>query len=390
MEQIDLVGAGTLLQGFTITGGVAPLGGGVYLQASWAELRYLTVIGNQATDTDGGGGIHVSAGSPLIADCVVSGNSATASWSQGGGISLMGQADVELERLLVEGNDAYQGAGVCAEHADFQMTGSLVRRNAGQGVYLAWADAVIEDSVIAENDDRGLHAMVASSLAMDQVRVLANHGGGLYLGASPAVLTNVAILDNHGTEYGAGINMSNASFALSNVVIAGNHATTNGGGISVTPAGDATFEGVIIVGNTANNLGGGITWTSGYLSNTTWAGSMVWGNDPTDFNQSPATTGNAGVDPEFVDAILAHARHWDLHLAPGSPMIAVGAAPWLDPDAGPADVGVFGGPGAGSWDLDGDGFPSWWQPGPYDFATWPALGWDCDDWDPNVWPGSGC
>ena len=49
-----------------------------------------------------------------------------------------------------------------------------------------------------------------------------------------------------------------------------------------------------------------------------------------------------------------------------------------------------GGPNAGSWDLDGDGYPEWWQPGPYDYATYPALGWDCDDSDPDVYPGSGC
>ncbi|MBC8424246.1 hypothetical protein H8E07_09000 [bacterium] len=50
----------------------------------------------------------------------------------------------------------------------------------------------------------------------------------------------------------------------------------------------------------------------------------------------------------------------------------------------------YGGPAADQWDLDGDGYPLWWQPGPYDFATHPALGRDCDDLDASVYPGSGC
>ena len=49
-----------------------------------------------------------------------------------------------------------------------------------------------------------------------------------------------------------------------------------------------------------------------------------------------------------------------------------------------------GGPNADLWDLDGDVYPLWWMPGPYDASTYPAAGWDCDDSDADVYPGSGC
>ena len=52
----------------------------------------------------------------------------------------------------------------------------------------------------------------------------------------------------------------------------------------------------------------------------------------------------------------------------------------------PADIGAYGGPGAGSWDLDGDTHPCWWHPGPYDSSVDPEAGWDCDDLDPDVGP----
>ncbi len=53
-------------------------------------------------------------------------------------------------------------------------------------------------------------------------------------------------------------------------------------------------------------------------------------------------------------------------------------------------MGAYGGEPAGRWDLDGDGFPEWWQPGPYDPVTYPGFGWDCDDRDASVFPGNGC
>jgi len=54
------------------------------------------------------------------------------------------------------------------------------------------------------------------------------------------------------------------------------------------------------------------------------------------------------------------------------------------------DIGVYGGGAAAIWDLDRDGYPLWWQPGPYDATTYPGEGRDCDDMDPEVYPGSGC
>ena len=53
-------------------------------------------------------------------------------------------------------------------------------------------------------------------------------------------------------------------------------------------------------------------------------------------------------------------------------------------------MGAYGGPGAGLWDLDGDGYFLWWMPGSYDTVAYPAQQWDCDDLDGTVQPGNGC
>ena len=73
-----------------------------------------------------------------------------------------------------------------------------------------------------------------------------------------------------------------------------------------------------------------------------------------------------------------------------SPLIDAGDPTLLDPDGSPSDIGAYGGPGAATWDLDWDGYYEWWQPGEYDFGTYPGQGWDCDDGDPGVYPGNGC
>ena len=73
-----------------------------------------------------------------------------------------------------------------------------------------------------------------------------------------------------------------------------------------------------------------------------------------------------------------------------SDSIDVGDPELRDPDGSRSDIGAWGGPGADDWDLDEDGYPSWWQPGTYDSTEYPPLGLDCDDDDRGVRPGAGC
>ena len=113
-------------------------------------------------------------------------------------------------------------------------------------------------------------------------------------------------------------------------------------------------------------------------------------DDYADFTDPTGTNGNISVDPLHLDTTSSDPLEWNLHLDPASPLVDAGDPSVLDPDGSPSDIGAFGGPGADDFDLDWDGYPMWWQPGPYDYATYPALGWDCDDLDPHVYPGNGC
>ena len=115
------------------------------------------------------------------------------------------------------------------------------------------------------------------------------------------------------------------------------------------------------------------------------------GGDLAHFEADPTgSSGNLDVTPEFLDIESADPGSWDVHLQSGGALVDAGNPTWLDPDGSPSDIGAYGADSAGLWDLDQDGYPLWWQPGPYDPQAYPAQGWDCDDADPTLYPDHGC
>ena len=142
-----------------------------------------------------------------------------------------------------------------------------------------------------------------------------------------------------------------------------------------------------------DNLSGFGVYRYGTAGLATLSNCDPWGNAEGSvfgFSDPSGADGNFSEDPAFLSTSPADPLDWDLHLQPGSPLVDAGPDGSFDPDGSPSDIGIYGGPGAALWDLDGDGAPSWWQPGPYDPATYPADGWDCDDADPAVGPDDGC
>ncbi|MDP6312040.1 MAG: right-handed parallel beta-helix repeat-containing protein, partial [Phycisphaerales bacterium] len=65
-------GADTIIEGFTITGGSANYGGGIYCNNSSPTITGCTISDNTATY--GGGGIFCEDSSPTITDCTITNN----------------------------------------------------------------------------------------------------------------------------------------------------------------------------------------------------------------------------------------------------------------------------------------------------------------------------
>ena len=211
-------------------------------------------------------------------------------------------------------------------------------------------------------------------------------GGGALVQYAHTQMVNVVVADNE--ERGLDLRTTGASPALSNMSIVGNRATQPGSAVYAYGT-DPMLTNVDVSGNTA--LGGGAIHA--VASAPLLGHCNVFDNAPADFSgmANPlGTDGNISVDPQYLDTAALDPFAWDLHLDPASYLVDAGDGNLQDPDGSTADIGALGGEMADQWDLDGDGSPGWWQPGPYDAALYPAQGWDCDDLDSTVGPDSGC
>jgi len=83
-------------------------------------------------------------------------------------------------------------------------------------------------------------------------------------------------------------------------------------------------------------------WMYGVHQNFVISHNDVWGNKEgnyRDMDSLTGTSGNISADPLFRGKI-------DFHLLQNSPAIDSGHPDFTDPDGGPCDMEIFGGPGA--------------------------------------------
>jgi hypothetical protein len=382
-----------VLQGFTITGGSAARGGGVYVSASSPVLRDLVVDGCEASTL--GGGLFVEDSAGLFEGITAQGGMA---FDDGGGLAVLGSASAEFRDLVLLSNQAENGGGLYMLDSSATVEGLWIESNSatmtGAGVNLVGGAPTLVDAVILGGDTWFGGGLCTSSTAplLQNVEFFDNdawYGGAVYESAgSTTTYDNVRFVGNTGSQ-GAGLFVDDyADARLTHCVLAGNVASNSGGGASLSGSSSLQLVDSVLVLNESSGGGGVmVSGASADLENCD-----VWGNTPDDFAGMADPTGSQGnvsLDPLFLDTAAADPWDWDLHLQAGSSLVDGGGS-GTDPDGSPSDMGAYGGPNAGAWDLDLDGYPEWWQPGPYDALTYPASGWDCDDGDPTVHPGSGC
>ncbi len=356
--------SGTMIDGFTLTGGEATRGAGIRTYRTSPVLVNLVVTGNHATID--GGGISSSFGSPVYRNVLVESNSAD---NVGGGGLTDSSANVVLEDVRFRGNEALEAGGLYAKN----VTLTMIR-------------AGFEDNVATQGAGRG-----GGLLAIDALSIAGTHwwfkgnsaayGGGAFLSNSDLVVQNSMFLDNNAVQ-GGGIYVESSSPTWQNSAIVANVAD-NGGGIYVAgDSGSPLFVNVIIAyngyGNFFDNTSGTSTPTLSCSSLYAPAG---------DLNHNLQDTSGFSVDEEPVFLLYDSAGNpADLHLASSSPLVDAGCADMADPDGSRSDIGAYGGPAGDGWDRDADWYPDYFWPGnPTDAPDgFDPADFDCDDLSPAI------
>ncbi len=363
----DHESADALLRGFTISGGEAESGAGIYVgDRTWPTLEQLVVADNICLASScAGTGIYLDgAGEMVVRDTIVTRNLQWSPSPQAAGMLIYGHAaltDVEVSfneitvtgppemdsdtvlggAILVVGIVTFTRVSIVGNRVD--LTPRPETSVYGVGLHLDHTNGTFQNVVVADNV-----ALCAGSLA-----------GGVYMENSHASFTNVVIagnqLDCDGRirgGFGAGAYLG-GTVTMTNVDIVGNALTGDSpgdyGGLYTY---DAVLTNVSVADNAiATPLPGaagampiyeGVTILYSSFSNN--------GDDP--FGGAPSPIGTSGViegTPDYLDLTSASAAAWDLTLGPGSDLRDAGDPAILDADGTRSDIGSRGGPLGLDW-----------------------------------------
>lgn len=225
------------IEGFTITGGLASDGGGMYfLDNSAPRIKNVMILGNSAT-YDGGGVYCYVNSNPTFFNCTFNGNTSDES---GGGIYCMDNSSpVFIECLLTDNTGSSGGALYCFNHCTPTLDNCTITGNSGNiggGIYCSFGcDVTLTDCTVSGNTGDW-------------------RGGGMSLWNSAATITGCTFSNNNTDGQGGGLLLIGSSVALIGGSLTGNTANT-GGGIYLESTSFLSADTTEFAGNTASSSG---------------------------------------------------------------------------------------------------------------------------------------
>lgn len=225
--------AGTVLEGFTITGG------------SGTPAVYNSPEGGSEEKGYAGGGILVvGRGIPTIRGNLIKGNGMQSDGAQGqvvGGGIFVRSASPVIENNIIEKNGGSRGGGIALFHSEALLAENLVTGNEalweGGGIF-----------VFGEGGPR----VVKNTVTVNR----AESGGGLYAFEASAEISGNIFAENVASFNGGGISAVEVTLLLQENEVRGNLADESGGGLYFS-AGGGTISGNRFVENSAGWRGGG-------------------------------------------------------------------------------------------------------------------------------------
>ena len=281
------------LDGMTITGGSAVMGGGIYSRGGTVTITDSTLSDNSAS---GGGGIYIIAGTLTLTNSTLSGNSA----DSGGGI-LNNSSTLTVSNSTLSGNSSGDhGGGIYIYHYSGTATMSVMNSTLSGNSAARWGGGIYFDNY----SDSGTLTVMNSTLSGNSAR----DGGGIYV---------------HGSSIRTGLRVTNST-------LSGNSASGSGGGIYFSDASySATLNNTIVAGNQAlsgpdiHRMTGshsGFHSSHNLIGDGTGQSSLVNG-----VNGNLVGTASLPIDPRLSDLTQFANGQWGHRLLPGSPAINAGS-----------------------------------------------------------------
>ena len=251
-----------VIQGFTISNGVGPYGGGIYAEGTSPTIRDCVFSGNWATGI--GGALAASGGGhPTVIRSTFQSN---ASQNQGGAINVH-TGGVALHSCSFFSNSSVQGGAVyfdaCSATVDSCAFGSgnVATGAGGGGIRCSGGSLSLSNSTFI-----GCEAFAGGALAAtftdpcsvdscDFVSNLASvQGGAVYAQNTPMSITGCGFADNNAGSSGGALYLYQSPASMASCTFLDNTALVAAGAVHVlysTP----TFSGCVFVGNSATDEG---------------------------------------------------------------------------------------------------------------------------------------
>lgn len=336
---LDALQAGAVI---SITGYVSPTVDG------------FTITGGKAPD---GGGLHIYDASPIIQNNVITANltitSGTYADGRGGGIYVGGTSYAIIAENLILSNTSGYGGGIY-HHGYYgrtvitittnQIVENIASRRAGGILMEGYTPDIVRANVISGNvatDDGGGMLIWNAAPQVEANHIAGNSarsGGGISLGneATPRLLNNLVISNTRD-----GILVGSSSPVVVNNTIVGSGLTNSRHGIYLSSSPGCTPP-YCTTGDIVNNIV--ISYEIGIFGTGPITPAIdyndVWGNTTADYSLPAGVvtgTHNISLDPLFVDP-----ANDDYHLRAGSPCIDAGteAGVTTDIDGDPRPMGA--------------------------------------------------
>jgi hypothetical protein len=228
-------------------------GGGARVWGKLVAHDSQTAIGYNIAPN--GGGLSVPGGEVDFVGSNVSNNTATDPAGKGGGIHAYDSGVIKLTGSSnVYGNEAYDGAGIFADNASLDISGTIhsnTADNFGGGLYLS------NGSILTGTNVNVGHIFTDPSSG----RNTAINGGGIFVDLDSTIDISGEIVNNHVTAYGGGLFMASTSGTVNvtDTLIKGNNAENEGGAVFVNGGSLNLIGPLTMESNTANAYGGAIS-----------------------------------------------------------------------------------------------------------------------------------